>query len=174
MYAIRLTLLAKAIKACTLPHFVSLEYSHGLYQLKIQKPSLCLRDALEAEEFVHDNGHMVIKGLLTMLLELREVNATIHSLTPDGIYVSSLGTRLAVTNLFGVTFTGMRVLDMPRGSMPYSNHDLLEHQLTGYHNQERSLWSVGMIIFELFVGPELVQCFKTNSDVQDTLVYLSS
>jgi len=31
-----------------------------------------------------------------------------------------------------------------------------------------------MIIFELLVGPELVQCFKTNSDVQDVLLHLSS
>jgi predicted transcriptional regulator YheO len=31
-----------------------------------------------------------------------------------------------------------------------------------------------MIILELFVGPELVHCFKTNSDAQDTLVHLSS
>jgi hypothetical protein len=89
--------------------------------LKIKKPTLSLREALDSEEFAEDNGHMVIKGLLTMLLELRQVKATLHSLTPDDIYVSSQGTRLAVINLFGVTFDGMRVLDMPRGSMPYSN-----------------------------------------------------
>jgi hypothetical protein len=121
IYAIRLTLLAKSIKACHLPHFESLEYSHGLYQLKIKKPALSMREALEDEEFVQENGHMVIKGLLTMLLELRQVSATLHSLTPDDIFVSSQGTRLTVTNLFGITFKGMRVLNMLRGSMPYSN-----------------------------------------------------
>ena len=31
------------------------------------------------------------------------------------------------------------------------------------------MWAVGMIIFELFVGKDLVRCFRTNEDVVDAL-----
>ena len=125
-------------------------------------------------EFVEENGHMVVKGLLTMLLELRQANATLHNLSPDGIYVSTQGTRLVVTDLFAVTFRGMRVLEMPTACMPYSNHGLRQHELTGFHDQERTLWAVGVIILELFVGQDLIQCLRTHDDVQEVLVHLST
>ena len=70
---------------------------------------------------LHNHGHMLVKGLLSMLLELKKVNATLHNLTPDGIYVSGQGTRLTVVNLFNVTYPGMRTLGMIKGSMPYGN-----------------------------------------------------
>jgi hypothetical protein len=173
LYAIRLTLLAKSSKAYHLPHFVSLEFSHGLYQLKIKKPALSLREVMEDEEFLQDHGHMVIKGLLETLRELRNVNATFHNLTPGSVYINSSGNRLVVTDLFAVAFKGMRILDMERGSMPYINQDLQEHELTSFHNQERTMWSVGVIILELFVGTELVNCMRTNEDVVELLDYLS-
>lgn len=116
---------------------------------------------------------MVIKGLLTTLLELRVANATIQNLAPDNIYINSSGNRLVITDLFAVTFKGMRILEMYRGSMPYSNVDLPEHKLTGFHNQERTMWSVGVVILELFVGSDLVNCMRTNEDVVELLDYIS-
>ena len=174
IYAIRLTLLAKSKKTYHLPPFVSLEYSHGLYQLKIKKPAICLRDIMEDGEFLQEHGHMVIKGLLETLKELREANATIHNFSPDNVYINSSGTRLVVTDLFAISFKGMRILDMGRESMPYGNQDLTEHELTGFHDQERSLWSVGMIILELFVGTDLVHSMKSNSEVVELLDYVSA
>jgi hypothetical protein len=109
-----------------------------------------------------------------MLLELRKVGATLHDLQPDNVYVSSQGTRLVATSLFAVTFNGMRVLNMTRRSMPYSNADLVEHQITSSHNQERTLWSVGVIILELFVGQDLIKCLRTNSDVLEVVDCISS
>ena len=89
LYAIRLTLLAKFAKAYHLPHFVSLENSHGLYQLKIRKPALCLSNVMEDGEFMQEHGHMVIKGLLETLKELRQADATLHKLSPENIYINS-------------------------------------------------------------------------------------
>ena len=82
---------------------------------------------LDDEDFLQQHGHMVIKGLLNMLQELRKVNATIHNLTPESIYISSQGTRLVLVDLLAISFKGMRVLDMPEESMPYSSKDLPEH-----------------------------------------------
>ena len=70
-YAIRLTLLAKAKKACHLPHYESLEQSDDLFQLKMKKPRLSLYEAMEYPQLVEEHVHMLIKGLLAMLLELR-------------------------------------------------------------------------------------------------------
>ena len=67
----------------------------------------------------------------------------------------------------------MRVLGKPRGLMPYSNHGLPEHELTGYHNQERTMWSIGMIILELFVGTNVVKCLRTHHDVIDLVTHIS-
>lgn len=55
----------------------------------IKKPSLQLSEVLDDVDFTQLHGHMVIKGLLNMLLELRKVNATLHNLTPEGLFVSS-------------------------------------------------------------------------------------
>ena len=76
---------------------------------------------MEDEEFLQDHGHMVIKGLLETLKELRKVNVTVHNLTPDSIFINSTANRLVVTDLFAFTFKDMRILNMERGSMPYSN-----------------------------------------------------
>ena len=90
----------------------------------IRKPRISLREAMEDADLSVEHGHMLIKGLLNMLLELRDIKATVHNLTPDGIYVSSTVSRLVLVDLFNITFSGSRVLTMPRGSMPYSNQDL--------------------------------------------------
>ena len=55
----------------------------------VKKPSFQLSEMLEDEEFLVQHGHMVIKGLLNMLLELRQVNATLNNLDPRGLFVSS-------------------------------------------------------------------------------------
>ena len=172
-YAVRLTLLAKTMKARHLPHFESLEQSDDLLQLKIKKPRLTLYEAMDHPGLVEEHGHMLIKGLLTMLLELRQAKATLHNVTPDGIFVNSQGSKLVVADLFQVTYSDLRVLGKPRGLMPYSNHGLREHELTGYHNQERTMWSIGMIILELFVGTAVVRCLRTHHDVVDLVTHVS-
>jgi len=53
--------------------------------------------------------------------------------------------------------------------MPYSNIELEEHCLTGAHDQERDLWSVGMIILEMFLGSEYVLGMKTNAEVREVV-----
>ena len=93
----------------------------------VKKPSFQLSEMLEDEEFLVQHGHMVIKGLLNMLLELRQVNATIHNLDPRGLFVSSQGSKLMMVDLLAITFQGMPVLEMTQGSMPYSNQGLPEH-----------------------------------------------
>ena len=72
----------------------------------VDKPSLQLSGLLEDEEFLVQHGHMVIKGLLNMLLELRKVDATVHNLTPDGIFLSSQGTKLMLVDLLSISFRG--------------------------------------------------------------------
>ena len=96
-----------------------------------------------------------------------------HNVTPDGVFVSSQGTKLVVVDLFDVTYPGSRVLGMRKGSMPYSNQDLVEHELTGYHNQERTMWSIGIMILELFVGSEVVECLRTHQDVFDLTTHIA-
>ena len=105
-YAIRLTLLAKSILASHLPTYCQLHFSKDLYQLVVDKPSLQLSGLLDDEEFLCNHGHMVIKGLLSMLLELRKVDATVHNLTPNGIFMSSQGTKLMLVDLLSITFKG--------------------------------------------------------------------
>ena len=68
-----------------------------------------------------------------------------------------------VTDLFGVSYKGKRVLEQPPLYMPYSNQALKEHSLTQPHDQERDLWSVGMIVLEILIGSELVLGLKTNA-----------
>ena len=99
-YAIRLTLLAKTMKAHHLPYYESLELSGDLLQLKIKKPRLSLCEAMEFPGLVEEHGHMLIKGLLTMLLELRQAKATLHNVTPDSIFVNSQCSKLVVADLF--------------------------------------------------------------------------
>ena len=172
-YAVRLALLAKSIAALHLPHFDSLEQSSDYLKLMIRKPRICLREAMEDVDMLEEHGHMLIKGLLSMLLELREIKATVHNLTPDGIFVSSTVSRLVLVDLFNITFSGSRVLTMPRGSMPYSNQDLPEHELTGHHRQERTLWSVGIMILELLVGQDVIKCLRTHQDVVEVVSNIS-
>ena len=74
------------------------------------------------------HGHMVIKGLLNMLLELRKIDATLHNLDPEGLFVSTNGTKLMLVDLLSITFKGMPVLTTPTTSMPFSNQDLKEHE----------------------------------------------
>ena len=50
--------------------------------------------------------------------------------------------------------------------MPYSNKELAEHNLTGAHDQERDLWSVGMIILEIFLGSDIVLGLDSNAEVR--------
>jgi hypothetical protein len=56
--------------------------------------------------------------------------------------------------------------------MPYSNQALREHSLTQPHDQERDLWSVGMIILEVLLGSELVFGLKTNAEVRDLILFV--
>ena len=119
------------------------------------------------------HGHMVIKGLLNMLLELRKIDATLHNLDPEGLFVSTNGTKLMLVDLLSISFKGMPVLAMPTRTMPFSNQDLKEHEQTGYHRQERTMWSVGMMILQLFVGSDLVQCLRTNQDAIEVLAHVS-
>ena len=119
------------------------------------------------------HGHMVIKGLLNMLLELRKIDATLHNLDPEGLFVSTNGTKLMLVDLLSITFKGMQFLTTPTTSMPFSNQDLKEHEQTGYHRQERTMWSVGMMILQLFVGSDLVQCLRTNQDAIEVLAHVS-
>ena len=70
-FAARLTLLAKHHKTMHLPHFQSLEYSKDLYWLKMNKPRYSLKEALDDLDMISSHGHMLIKGLLTVLLELK-------------------------------------------------------------------------------------------------------
>lgn len=119
------------------------------------------------------HGHMVIKGLLNMLLELRKIDATLHNLDPEGLFVSTNGTKLMLVDLLSISFKGMPVLAMPTRTMPFSNQDLKEHEQTGYHRQERTMWSVGMMILQLFVGSDLVQCIRTNQDAIEVLAHVS-
>lgn len=72
-----------------------------------------------------------------------------------------------VTDLFGVCFRGKRVLEQPPLFMPYSNQALKEHSLTQPHEQERDLWSVGIIILEILLGSELVLGLRTNDEVKE-------
>ena len=58
--------------------------------------------------------------------------------------------------------------------MPYSNLELPEHQITSHHNQERNLWSVGMMLLEFFVGKDLVRSFRTNDDVLEAVTCVSN
>ena len=66
------------------------------------------------------------------------------------------------------------MLEMNKGSMPYSNHTLAEHNQTGYHRQERTLWSVCMMIFALFAGPDLVETFTTQDEVVSGLIFIQN
>ena len=50
--------------------------------------------------------------------------------------------------------------------MPYSNIELAEHNLTGAHDQERDLWSVGMIILEILLGSDIVLGLDSNEEVR--------
>ena len=68
----------------------------------------------------------------------------------------------------------MPVLEMAKGSLPYSNEGLPEHSQTGYHKQERTMWSVGMIIFEIFAGGEFIQSFTHQDDVQEGLIFIQN
>ena len=103
-------------------------------------------------EYLSQYGHLIIRGLLETLQELRKVDATLHTLEPQTIFISPQATKLVVADLFGVTYKGKRVLEQPPLIMPYSNSELEEHSLTGAHDQERDLWSVGIIILEMFLG----------------------
>ena len=58
--------------------------------------------------------------------------------------------------------------------MPYSNQALKEHSLTQPHDQERDLWSVGIIILEILLGSELVLGLKTNAEVRDLIQFVQS
>ena len=102
-----------------------------------------------------------------MLQELRKIDATLHTLEPKTIFISTQAAKLVVTDLFGVCFKGKRVLEQPALFMPYSNQALREHSLTQPHDQERDFWSVGMIILEILLGSELVLGLKTNAEVKD-------
>ena len=79
-----------------------------------------------------------------------------------------------LVDLLALTFKDMPVLEMIKGSMPYSNQDLKEHEQTGYHRQERTMWSVGMMILQLFVGSEVVQCLYTHQDVIEGLTHVQN
>ena len=88
-------------------------------------------------EYLSQYGHLIIRGLLETLQELRKVDATLHTLEPQTIFISPQATKL---------------VEQPPLIMPYSNSELEEHSLTGAHDQERDLWSVGIIILEMFLG----------------------
>ena len=75
-------------------------------------------------------GHLLIRGLLEMLQELRKVDATLHTLEPKSIFITPQAAKLVVTDLFGVYFRGKRVLEQPQTYMPYCNQGLKEHSLT--------------------------------------------
>ena len=96
--------MAKSILANHLPTYCNLHYSKDLYQVVVKKPSFQLSDMLEDEEFLILHGHMVIKCLLNMLLELRKINATCHNLEPKGVFVSSQGSKLMLVDLLSITF----------------------------------------------------------------------
>jgi hypothetical protein len=74
--------------------------------------------AMQDENFFNVNVHVVIKGLLAMLLELGKVGVILHEFRPYNAFASSLMTRLVATSLFGLTISGMRVMEMERRSMP--------------------------------------------------------
>ena len=56
--------------------------------LKFAKPSLNLREVIQDQEFLSQYGHLIIKGLLETLEELRKANATLHTLEPQTIFIS--------------------------------------------------------------------------------------
>ena len=110
-YAIRLSLLAKYKKLNHLPHFTAMLISEHCLQMKVPKPELCLRDALAFRDNMAQCGHLLIKGLLETLLELRRVDATLHTLEPKSIFISPQALKLVVSNPFGICFKGKRVLE---------------------------------------------------------------
>lgn len=87
-FAIRLSLLAKYKKLYHLPHYTALLISEHCLQMKVSKPELCLRDALAFRDNMAQCGHLLIKGLLETLQELRKVDATLHTLEPLSIFIS--------------------------------------------------------------------------------------
>ena len=56
--------------------------------------------------------------------------------------------------------------------MPYSNQSCREHELTALDNGERDLWSVGMIVLEIVVGPEIVLGLKSHSQTRDLVHFI--
>ena len=65
-----------------IPSFNALEKTEQCLLLKVAKPSLNLRHVIEDKEFLTQYGHLIIRGLLETLEELRKVDATLHTLEP--------------------------------------------------------------------------------------------
>ena len=92
--------------------------------MKVKKPEICLRDALVERDNIAQCGHLLIKGLLETLQELKRLETTLHTLEPKSIFISPQAAKLVVTDLFGVCYKGKRVLEQPALYMPYSNQAL--------------------------------------------------
>ena len=75
-------------------------------------------------------------------------------------------------DLFAVAFKGQAVREQPTLRMPYSNQSCREHELTALDNGERDLWSVGMIVLEIVVGPEIVLGLKSHSETRDLVYFI--
>ena len=71
-----------------LPSFWALEASNKYHCLKFAKPSVNLRDVLQNQQFLSEHGYLIIRGLLETLEELRKVDATLHTLEPQTIFIN--------------------------------------------------------------------------------------
>ena len=53
--------------------------------------------------------------------------------------------------------------------MPYSNFNQLEYQSQPVWSSNRDLWSLGIVILEIIVGPEWIEEIKTGGDLYEIL-----
>ena len=115
------------------------------------------------------DGWKIILQLLEAYLELQKVGVTLHAIEPKNIFLSEDLSELVLVGIQQlVQHEGEDLMPMLR-RMPYSNFYQLEYTSQPAWSNNRDLWSLGVVILEIIIGPEWIMDISSGGELYDVL-----
>ena len=166
---IRLTKRAGSKKFKHIPVFLELLRTDDALVVKTTSYPCCLKNLLKDRKLMAEKGWHIILGLLQAFQELKKMRISLEVISPANVYLSEDLNKLILNGIQDVTWHGEPRLTKPVCGMPYSNRSLPQYALAPKSSFVWDLWSIGVIILEVLVGPDLVRGVDSDAAIRELL-----
>ena len=131
--------------------------------------TISLKHILFDRERMQSDGWRLIQHLVKAFHELQKAKATLYKINPSNIFVNPDFSQVLLVGVDKVAFHDRLRYSKFNPGLPYSNKGTKGYELepeVGYH---WDMWSLGVVILEVIIGPDVVEMMDSDEKVRAVL-----